>query len=157
MSDWYSEMIDKAHQNKPEARIADLETSLASLRQEVGRLEHDIERHVQIASNEANARIEAEAPILCDQTYNMAPRDAAKYFEECRDGWITKCDELSAALAAAEADKLDAQRYRWLRAEARVGTGEPFIARSTLGGWSGWTGEHADAAIDTAAAKQGEA
>jgi hypothetical protein len=58
------------------------------------------------------------------------------------------------ALAAAkqllaEAER-DARRYKWLREEARVGTGEPFIARSFLTGISAWTKESADQAIDDA-------
>lgn len=55
---------------------------------------------------------------------------------------------LDEARADAEANRRDAERYRWLRAQS---AGDTFwIARGVVGSLSQWNGEPADASIDTA-------
>jgi hypothetical protein len=73
-------------------------------------------------------------------------------------------DATAALLAARDAeggrDAADAARYRFLRSQRWNTAGIPFIARNEGHGFSMWTGEHADAAIDAAlqadAARAGE-
>jgi len=52
-----------------------------------------------------------------------------------------------------EALRVDAERYQWLRTDHPIQEGEPFIARSFIGGISQWTLTFADEAIDAARSK----
>lgn len=75
-----------------------------------------------------------------------------QHIHSCDGMWADIfCDLALKGLSSGPDDVAkDAVRYRWLRAKARTGTGEPWIARSFLSGISAWTGEFADDAIDAA-------
>lgn len=51
---------------------------------------------------------------------------------------------------SAPADKVDAERYRWLRTSRPIHNGDPFIARNFGASFSMWTDNPADEAIDAA-------
>lgn len=62
--------------------------------------------------------------------------------------------DLDRLAAAHAAEAKDAARYRWLRDRAQNAGRDPFIAQRSSYGLTQWSGDKADAAIDSAIAAQ---
>jgi hypothetical protein len=98
-----------------------------------------------------HAWFERDGEPLCIANYKLA-RDANMRAmpDRIRAVLTAALPFLVAQAADAREDARDAARWRFVRGQEYNTAGIPFIARNDGHGFSMWTGEHADAAIDAA-------